>query len=731
MNDLGLTLAWLAVQVALVLAPALVVQALASRRGPTSGAWVATLSLGLVVVLVASMFVPGIGHEVERPGPPPSLGSNLQSAETRAAESLASTGRFAGVEPSRSSSDRGLSLEELRRAWARFGVRAAGPAAQVRPWGSALAVVALAGSGVGLFRLVVGLWAVGHCRRRGRRVDDPAMTGLLDDLRGSMGCRPTVELREVPDLATPATAGWRRPMLLLPEGWRAWDESERRAVVAHELAHIVRGDYAAGLLARVAVVLNYYHPLVRWMAGRLQLQQELAADALGARFAGGRASYLVALSSLALKQDGRSPTWPARAFLPARGTLIRRIKMLKNENETMVSGRAWSKARRLATALGLVALTIGVATLRGPARAADGPPALSAEAKVKAPEAPAIATPFQVNYIPDGMAGVVAFRPAAIFRRTGMVLIAPFIDEFLDIDLNHLAKELRLDPSRPGWLKLQPEDIESVACGIKFGRANPKDDKGQAMHSIEFRGVTIRTVAPFDWLAFLRQWGLELEEVREGSHVFYLGKGPLKALLGGTPSFYLPDDRTLVSENEPALHKLLARDVPSAPAYLRGSDWERVGRGLIAVAISNQDDALAKEYDLGRPDDVVVLGLFKGVERWTFGLDDLDALSPHAEVTTGDPQAAKSVARSIGLLVQMGRAALDSEPRDTGEAERAFRLYKKFLANLNVGQEGRVLTLSAEGLGTFADATAIIGADIEEENLRAKEAKAGAKAEKR
>src|SRR2546421_256342 len=88
----------------------------------------------------------------------------------------------------------------------------------------------------------------------------------------------------------PGSNGWRRPVLLLPVDWRSWDAPERRAVFAHELAHIVRGDYAAGLLARLAVVLNSYHPLVLWMAGRLQLQQELAADALGARFAGGRTS---------------------------------------------------------------------------------------------------------------------------------------------------------------------------------------------------------------------------------------------------------------------------------------------------------------------------------------------------------------------------------------------------------------------------------------------------------
>ena len=60
MNDLGLTLAWLAVQVALLLVPALALHALASRRGPARGAWVAALSLGLVVALNAAAFVPGI-----------------------------------------------------------------------------------------------------------------------------------------------------------------------------------------------------------------------------------------------------------------------------------------------------------------------------------------------------------------------------------------------------------------------------------------------------------------------------------------------------------------------------------------------------------------------------------------------------------------------------------------------------------------------------------------------
>src|SRR5262249_6946634 len=58
MNELGLTLAWCAVQVSLLLIPTAALYAWASRRSPVSGAWVASLGLGLVVALSLLTFVP-------------------------------------------------------------------------------------------------------------------------------------------------------------------------------------------------------------------------------------------------------------------------------------------------------------------------------------------------------------------------------------------------------------------------------------------------------------------------------------------------------------------------------------------------------------------------------------------------------------------------------------------------------------------------------------------------
>ena len=133
MNDLGLTLAWLAVQVAILLVPALAVHALASRRGPAAGAWVATLSLALVVALNAAAFVPGIAL------------NPIGAANTIAPPTISpvatippsSTGRVDGPDVIPPASGRGRGLAWLRLAWDRFGRGAAEPAVRVRPWGSA------------------------------------------------------------------------------------------------------------------------------------------------------------------------------------------------------------------------------------------------------------------------------------------------------------------------------------------------------------------------------------------------------------------------------------------------------------------------------------------------------------------------------------------------------------------------------------------------------------------
>ena len=713
MNDLGLTLAWLAVQVAILLAPALALNALASRRGPAAGAWVAVLSLGLVVVLNVMAFAPRIewnDNVLATEITPPAMVLENSTAPRIAANTL-------GPHVIRPAAKRGRALDWLGLARNRLGRGVVEPVVRARPWGNVLAAVALAGIAAGMLRLTIGFWAVALCCRRGRPVDDQAMTSLLEELHCGMGCRRPVALREVPDLTTPATAGRRRPVLLLPDDWRSWTEAERRAVLAHELAHIVRGDYSTGLLARLAVVLNYYHPLVRWLAGRLQLQQEQAADAMGARFAGGRARYVVALSSLALRQDGRSPCWPARAFLPARGTLIRRIAMLRDGSTTQQFDRTWSSARRMLTAFSLLSLTIGVATLRGPARATAGGPSPAARAEVEAAELRDQTEPFGPLYFREGADGVIIVRPAAALRHNGMDRIVPLVsEEAMGLDFADIARQLKIDTSRPGFVKLRAQDIEWVSASVSFGR-----DGNDKFHRIMFASPTVRMVAPFDWLAFLRQWRLEFEEARVKERTYYKIKGVLKELLGVNPCVFLPDDRTIVGDEEDVIRKIAGGEDHALPAFFRGKEWAHASRGLVAIAIKNNDDTFTKHFDLGRPDDAEVLSLFKGLDAWILGVDDADAIVLHARAIGRNRNASEAVSRQIDSLIKLGRQFLQQlDPRspEVASHELMAPMLNALAANVRVEQTDNAITVQAQNFGSLADFALIVAGEAQESKAR-------------
>src|SRR5690606_23943671 len=155
---------------------------------------------------------------------------------------------------------------------------------------------------IGLVRFVWGVWVVRRLVGESHELssNDRSAMELLDGLQATLSLARSVSLREPPSIGTPATGGWRRPTSLLPATWRTWSTGELSAALAHELAHIAARDYRSWLVARLAVAIHFYHPLVHWLARRLQLEQELAADAMAAQVIGDRQSYLRSLASLAL-----------------------------------------------------------------------------------------------------------------------------------------------------------------------------------------------------------------------------------------------------------------------------------------------------------------------------------------------------------------------------------------------------------------------------------------------
>jgi beta-lactamase regulating signal transducer with metallopeptidase domain len=596
------------------------------------------------------------------------------------------------------------SSASFRGLWKRLEVRVTLPRARFEPHVKVAAIIFLGGAGAGLVRLLLGVWAVRACRRRGRLVDDVDMNRLLESLRLAMGCRPRVEVLEVADLPTPATAGWRRPMVLLPADWRSWDEQERLVVLAHELAHIQRSDYAAGLIARLAVTLHFYHPLVRWMAGRLQLQQELAADALGAQHAGGRGPYLRILSELALRQQSQASCWPVRAFLPAKGTLIRRIKMLRTENT--LRDRPWSRARRLMAVSSLVAVAVGVTSLRGPTRAADLDAPVDDAANAPQAARPAAGLPntaFELSYVPTDAMGLIAMRPAAAFHRAGMDRYAAAANQIVARELMQICQPGLASAKCP----LRLEAIDQVTLGVYLRSSGVK----KPPRSLVLGGLMVRTTEPFDWKAQIQAWLPGMTEVHEGSHVYY--RLPSFPFLGPNGGAYFPDDRTMVIDQEKKLLSLLRRAAPAPPAYAQGADWGQVHRGLVAWALDNRDGQWARELkeDAADPAEVQFAKLFEHADRWVFGVGDADEFVLRAIASCGNDQAREATTRATELLLKTCRelvAQPDPAAAKDPQADQEDHLVEALLTGSHVEREGFSVLFRSSSATKLVDLFALV-----------------------
>ncbi|MGF6272779.1 bla regulator protein BlaR1 [Massilia sp. UYP11] len=128
---------------------------------------------------------------------------------------------------------------------------------------------------------------------------DAAWQARLDRLAAQCGVTRPVRLRLVDGLSSPVTAGWWRPVVLVPASLVTGMPAHLlEALLAHELAHIRRHDYLVNLAQNVVETLLFYHPAVWWISGRIRTEREHIADDIAARQLGEPRRLALALSEL-------------------------------------------------------------------------------------------------------------------------------------------------------------------------------------------------------------------------------------------------------------------------------------------------------------------------------------------------------------------------------------------------------------------------------------------------
>ena len=251
-----------------------------------------------------------------------------------------------------------------------------------------LAVSSFAWAG-GLARWALPIWSCGvllfslrlvwasrqiSALRRQSKAAEAAVLAIVADLQQRMKLTRPVRVLVSAVADCPSVVGWIKPVVLLPAATvLGLTPQQLEAVLAHELAHILRYDDLVNMLQTVVETLLFYHPAVWWVSARIRQERELCCDDLAVDSCGDALCYARALTRL----EKLRVTTPRLAMGSAGGPLLYRIQRL-------VGDAGWQRGPSklpgiLALSLGLICFMANIEWARGQQQAAPAPEPAAAE----------------------------------------------------------------------------------------------------------------------------------------------------------------------------------------------------------------------------------------------------------------------------------------------------------------------------------------------------------------
>ncbi len=148
------------------------------------------------------------------------------------------------------------------------------------PW-AIIPLLYVAGAGICTIRIISGRTRVRRFIEHGSPVIDERVIDMCDDIRLRYGIKRQITVVETEAVPVPFTCRTLHPVIVLPAGFaEGLSDSELRAVIAHEAAHVRRYDTLVLNAVSVVRALFFFHPFV-WLAAReISHLSEQASDTL-------------------------------------------------------------------------------------------------------------------------------------------------------------------------------------------------------------------------------------------------------------------------------------------------------------------------------------------------------------------------------------------------------------------------------------------------------------------
>lgn len=360
-----LEMAWKSAAIA---GAALLLVTLLRSRSAADRASVLRVAVGLLLLLpLVSLLVPALQLEIVPASPEPSP-----------------------VAPVVLSSAYPVDVAALASAPAPAAVDGAAMGDVVDDPGLLIALLYLGGLLMAAARLLAGLWTLGRWTGASRPVECPEWTAAFERVQAAAAA-PGIRLLVCDEAQSPLSWGWLRPTILIdPDTLDRPEDAD--AILEHEVAHLVRRDWPALMLARAASILFWFNPLVLLLERSFVQNAEEAADCHAAQRVE-PAYYAETLLGCARHACGT--TVPANSIAGSDGIARRVRAILDGRLRATPSGSKWARAAMIAT----VAFAAPVAALElteakapdapRPPAAPAAPQASMAAAVAAAPQAPA------------------------------------------------------------------------------------------------------------------------------------------------------------------------------------------------------------------------------------------------------------------------------------------------------------------------------------------------------
>ena len=224
----------------------------------------------------------------------------------------------------------------------------------------------LTGFAASVLLLVTGFARLAWLASRSQKVVNETWTAIAATLSDRFGLRRPVLLLQSDHPTLLVTWGLRQPKVILPDAARGWPEDRMQIVLAHELAHIRRGDWIVLMAAELLRAVHWFNPLIWVACRRLRRESEHACDdaVLGLGVEGTEyAAHLLDLAR-AFRQHDRT-FFPAPA-MARPSSLERRVSAMLNSS---LNRTPLTRSACIVTVLALLTIALPIAGLVASAQA--------------------------------------------------------------------------------------------------------------------------------------------------------------------------------------------------------------------------------------------------------------------------------------------------------------------------------------------------------------------------